>query len=59
MWTFVPAQEYIKKFIGTIEGYPFQEGSSLNAAGINYQSLRAASAMERLKKIETMSRPGN
>jgi len=59
MWTFVPAQMYIKKFIGTLDGYPFQEGSSLNAAGINYQSLRTAAALQRLQDIEGLSRPGN
>jgi arylsulfatase len=59
MWTFVPAQLYIKKFIGSLDEFPYQEGSNLNAAGINYQSLRAASAMQRLKEIEGLSRPGN
>ena len=54
LWTFVPAQEYIQKFLATIPGYPFQEGSSLNAGGINYQSLKAA---EVLKKLETLSVP--
>ena len=38
---------------------PFQQGSSLNAAGINYQTLKAADAMKRLKEIETLGRPGN
>ncbi|MDR4461667.1 MAG: arylsulfatase [Nitrospirales bacterium] len=56
LWTFVPAQGFIKKFLSTIPEYPFQEGSSLNAAGINYMSLKAADA---LKKLETLSRPGN
>ena len=59
MWTFVPAQGYIKKFLSTIPGYPFQEGGSLNAAGINYQSLKAAAALKRLQEIETISLPGN
>jgi arylsulfatase len=59
MWTFVPAQGYIKDFLSTINEYPFQEGSSLNAAGINYQTLKGASAMKRLQELESLSRPNN
>jgi arylsulfatase len=55
LWAFVPAQEYIKKFLATINDYPFQEGSSLNAAGMNYQTLKGAAAMQRLKELETLS----
>ena len=57
LWTFVPAQEYIKKFLATIADYPFQEGSSLNAAGINYQTLKAGAALKRLHELETLSLP--
>ena len=39
--------------------YPFQQGSSLNAAGINYNSLQALQAMKRLKELETLSPPAN
>ena len=53
MWTFVPAQGYLKRFLSTIADYPFQEGASLNAAGINYQTLK------RLQDLETIGRPGN
>ena len=56
LWIFVPVQASIQKFLKTIPDYPFQAGSSLNAAGINYQSLKA---MEVLKKLETLSPPGN
>ncbi|HQR41324.1 MAG TPA: arylsulfatase [Gemmatales bacterium] len=59
LWTFVPAQGFIKKFLMTIPEYPFQQGSSLNAAGINYQSLKAAEALKRLQNLETLGRPGN
>jgi arylsulfatase A-like enzyme len=55
LWTFVPAQEYIKKFLATINDYPFQEGSSLNAAGLNYQTLKAGAALQRLKELEAVS----
>ncbi len=57
MWLFVPIQQQIKKFIGSIEGYPFQQGSSLNAAGINYGTLKAADALKRLKELESFSPP--
>jgi arylsulfatase len=56
MWTFVPAQSYIQQFLTTIPKFPFQSGSSLNAAGVNYQTLKAAEA---LKKLETLSYPRN
>jgi arylsulfatase len=59
LWTFVPAQGYIKKFLGTIADYPFQEGSSLNAAGINYNTLKAAAALKRLQELETLAVPGS
>ena len=56
MWAFVPAQESIQSFIGSVSEYPFQSGSSLNAAGINDQSLKAADG---LKKLETLEYPRN
>jgi arylsulfatase len=59
MWTFVPAQTYIKKFLDTLSDYPFQQGSSLNAAGINYGSLKAMDAMKRLQEMESIARPNN
>ena len=59
MWLFVPVQARLKNFLVTIPAYPFQQGGSLNAAGINYQSLRAADALKRLTKIESLGRPGN
>jgi arylsulfatase A-like enzyme len=59
MWAFVPAQGLIKKFLSTIPDYPFQEGSSLNAAGINYNTLKAGAALKRLQQLETLSVPGS
>ncbi len=49
MWLFVPIQEMIAEFIGSLNGYPFQEGMDLNAAGINYNSLKALKVLEELK----------
>nr|WP_236618593.1 arylsulfatase [Rhodopirellula europaea] len=56
MWTFVPVQNYIQQFMATIPKYPWQSGSSLNAAGINYQTLKA---QEWIKKLEQVSPPRN
>jgi arylsulfatase len=56
LWTFVPAQEYIQKFMVTIPDYPFQAGESLNAAGINYRTLEMQKAIEQL---QTLSPPRN
>jgi len=55
----VPIQTVIKEFLTTIPDYPFQEGSSLNAAGINYGTLKQMKAMERLQELETLARPNN
>ena len=59
MWTFVPAQQYIQKFLATIPDYPFQEGQSLNAGGINYQSLKALKILEQIREKGLIERPGN
>lgn len=59
IWLFVPVQAQIKKFLVTIPQFPFQQGSSLNAAGINYQTLKAAEALKRLGDLETLGVPNN
>jgi arylsulfatase A-like enzyme len=59
LWLFVPIQAQVKEFLLTIPQYPFQEGSSLNAAGINYQTLKAAQALKRLHELESFSSPTN
>ncbi len=59
LWLFVPVQQQIKEFLMTIPQFPFQEGSSLNAAGINYQTLKAAAALKRLQELENLSSPRN
>jgi len=56
MWTFVPAQEYIAKFMKTIPEYPNQAGSSLNAGNINYQTLEIQKVLDQL---ETLATPRN
>jgi len=59
IWLFVPVQEKLRQFLVTLPEYPFQQGSSLNAASIDYDSLRALQAMKRLKELETMRSPVN
>ena len=51
MWLFVPVQEQLQGFFSTIEDYPFQEGATLNAAGINYNTLKAMKAMRMLGEL--------
>ncbi len=59
IWLFVPVQEKLKRFLVTLPEYPFQQGSSLNAAGINYDSLQGMQAMKRLKELESLPAPNN
>jgi arylsulfatase len=59
IWLFVPVQQKLKAFLTTLPEYPFQQGSSLNAAGINYTSLRALEAMKRLQTLESLPAPQN
>ena len=57
LWLFEPVQQKVKAFLVTIPAYPYQEGASLNAAGINYNTLKAAAALKRLQELETLSPP--
>ena len=52
MWLFVPVQAKLREFFVTLPDYPFQEGSSLSAGGINYNSLKAMKALNMLKELE-------
>jgi hypothetical protein len=52
MWLLVPIQNRIKEFFSDFEDFPYQPGSSLNAAGIGYGLLRQQEAMKRLKDVE-------
>jgi len=56
---FVPVQQKLQQFLVALPEYPFQQGSSLNAANINYNSLQALQTMKRLKQLETLRPPGN
>lgn len=52
LWLFVPIQAELRKFFLTIPEYPFQEGAPLNAAGINYNTLKAMKALKMLEQLE-------
>ena len=55
IWLLVPIQGKIKDFFADYDKFPHQEGSSLNAGGINYGMLRQAEAMKRLKELEALN----
>jgi arylsulfatase len=50
MWLFVPIQAKVQQFLGSLDGYPFQPGSSLSASGINYRSLKAMKLLMEMEK---------
>jgi arylsulfatase len=55
IWLLVPIQGKIKEFFSDFDKFPYQMGSSLNAAGINYGMLRQQDALTRLKELERMT----
>lgn len=48
----VPIQDFMQQFLATIPKYPMQGGSSLNAGGINYQTLKAKEVLGKLQNLE-------
>jgi arylsulfatase len=54
IWLIVPVQNKIKEFFSDFDQFPYQAGSSLNAAGINYSLLRQQDALKRLKDLESL-----
>ncbi len=59
IWLFIPVEQKLKAFLLTLPDFPFQRGSSLNAAGLNHNSLQAMQAMKRLRQLESLAPPGN
>jgi len=55
MWLLVPIQGKIKEFFSDFDQFPYQEGSTLNAGGINYGMLRQQAALKRLNEIERLT----
>jgi len=48
MWLFVPIQQKVAGFIGSLEDFPMREGMAPNSTGINYRSLKAMKVLEQL-----------
>ncbi len=55
MWLMVPAQVFVKNFMGSIKDYPFQQGSSLSAGNIGYDTLRMNKAKGDLQRLLDIS----
>src|SRR5262245_30158034 len=55
IWLLVPVQGKVKEFFSDFNQFPYQEGNSLNAAGINYGLLRQQAALSRLKELESFA----
>ncbi len=61
MWLFVPIQAKIKEFFGSLNGFPFQMGSSLTASNIGYRTIVEQRALRQLKALgerESIMPPG-
>jgi arylsulfatase len=58
MWLLVPVQNRLKEFFSDFEDFPYQVGTSLNAANIGYGLLRQREALKRLKDVESFSMAG-
>jgi arylsulfatase A-like enzyme len=59
IWLFVPVQQKLGAFLGTLRDFPFQQGTTLNAADVDYTSIQAAQAMKRLQQLENLAPPNN
>jgi len=59
MWLFVPVQQQVAAFLGSIPQFPFQEGTNLNAGTINYNTLKAAGVLKKLQDLEAQGFPWN
>ena len=57
MWLLVPVGQKVKEFFADFEKFPYQAGSSLNAGSINYETIKQAEALKRLKELENLSSP--
>ena len=55
IWLLVPIQQKVKEFFADYDQFPHQEGTALNAGGINYGFLRQTDAMKRLKDLERLA----
>ncbi len=49
MWLFVPIAGIVQEFVGSLEGYPFQEGLVLNPGNLNYNTLKLQKVLKQLQ----------
>ena len=56
---FIPIGQKVKEFLVTIPQYPYQEGSGMHPADINYMTLKAAEVLKRLQQTESIPDPNN
>jgi arylsulfatase len=59
IWLFVPVGAKVRDFIGSLQGYPFQEGAVMNPAGLNYNTLKVAGVLKRLESMQLPINPSN
>jgi arylsulfatase A-like enzyme len=52
LWIFVPLQEKLTQFLGSLPQYPFQQGMNMNPANINYNSLKMAGVLQQLQTLK-------
>ncbi len=57
LWLFAPIGEKIHQFMGTISGFPFQEGGGMNPSNVNYMTLKAAGVMKMLDDLKNKGLP--
>ncbi len=49
MWLFVPVGQKVREFMGSLEGYPFQAGTSLNPGDISVPRLMMQKRLQNLE----------
>jgi arylsulfatase len=54
MWLIVPVMGAVRGFFSDFMDFPYQAGSALNAAGVNYGLLKQQDALKRLKQVESL-----
>ena len=60
LWLFGPIGQKVKEFLATIPQYPFQTGTVLQPADINYKTLKVAGALKKMEELEeSLANPQN
>ena len=56
---FIPVRQEIKKFLATLENYPFQQGVTVGGEGVNYRTLGNQAVLKHLDERDLIPRPAN